>query len=469
MRVDASELLHRVRQSLTPDGRDVRAVVAAVSGGLDSMVLLALLASVCAADRLPLVVCHVDHGLRGAESRRDAAFVAEQARCYGLALELRQVAPADASENAARQARYQALCDVADAWAGDGVCLVVTAHQRDDQVETILAAIVRGTGVHGLTGMPERRPLGRHELVRPLLGATRAQLAQIARGWAIAYVEDSSNRDPRYTRNRVRHELLPLLRARFNPAIDDALLRLCGTARVESQWAEASAQAAYRALFVADAHGVSCDRAAFVAQHEAQMRRVAALALEHVSREASGARSQRRIAAVCRIAGAGHGAADVGGGVRVWATRGQLRIALVSAAPEADVAPSVPVALGSVLRTALGTITVRAGSLEECGTDRSRAAFALHALPMLRLRTWRRGERVRPLGMSGSRLVSDILAEAGVPRDWRALYPVLAQDGEAVWIPGLCRSRVSLVESQGGACALFIYNREQGNVHASRP
>ncbi|MGH2462033.1 MAG: tRNA lysidine(34) synthetase TilS [Candidatus Limnocylindria bacterium] len=195
-----------------------------MSGGPDSMALLHSASWLAPERRWQLVVAHLDHGLR-ADSAEDAQFVTDAADALSLPWRLRRtdVAALAATEGtgieeAGRAARYAFLEEVADS-LGPGA-LVVTAHTADDQAETVLLNLARGSGQHGLRGMPARR--GR--VVRPLLHARRAALRDALDGAGIAYRLDPSNADSARSRAWVRAELLPVLE-RLNPASVEALLR----------------------------------------------------------------------------------------------------------------------------------------------------------------------------------------------------------------------------------------------------
>ncbi|QEG28829.1 tRNA(Ile)-lysidine synthase [Gemmata obscuriglobus] len=205
--------------------------IVGVSGGADSVALLRALRS---AD-VTLVVAHVNHRLRGAESDGDEAFVREL--CAGLGLECRvlsadvaALAAGDNLESTARRVRYEFFARVAGAV---GAGWVATAHTADDQAETVLHRLIRGTGIQGLRGIAAERPNdafpgvkdGGRPLVRPLLAVTRADVVTYLNELGQPFRTDSSNADPKFTRNRVRHELLPLLRT-FNPEIVGALAHL---------------------------------------------------------------------------------------------------------------------------------------------------------------------------------------------------------------------------------------------------
>jgi len=205
-------------------------VLLAVSGGPDSVALLRAMTALKGGGRGRVLAAHVNHQLRGEDSEADEAFVVKLCRGLGLPCEVERAragrSAADSSnglEAAARSVRYellgQAACRV-------GARYVVTAHTADDQAETILHRILRGTGIAGLSGIARARPLGPATLIRPLLGFRRDRLLGYLEDLGQPYRVDASNVDTRFTRNRIRHELLPVLEADFNAGVVDALLRL---------------------------------------------------------------------------------------------------------------------------------------------------------------------------------------------------------------------------------------------------
>jgi len=205
-------------------------VLAAVSGGADSVALLRGLAALKRGGEGRLVVAHLNHRFRGEESDADEQFVCRLADDLGLACECGRLEPreietgSEGLEEAARSKRYQFLIDAAEKI---GARYVVCAHTADDQIETILHRIVRGTGIAGLAGMPRCRRLSQAvTLIRPLLDVRRAELVDYLASLGQPYRQDSTNSDRQFTRNRIRHELLPHLAEHYNPAVRDALLRL---------------------------------------------------------------------------------------------------------------------------------------------------------------------------------------------------------------------------------------------------
>ena len=211
-------------------------VLVAVSGGVDSVGLLRGMTAVKPAGPGSLYAAHFHHGLRNEDADRDQAFV--QQLCVELGVPCRigradvgRQAKSDRNglEAAARDARYRFLQQTAEQV---GARYVATAHTADDQVETILHHVLRGSGLAGLAGMPRARPLGEAvTLIRPLLAFRRTELVAYLRSLGQSYRQDATNLDTRFTRNRIRHQLLPVLAEQYNPAIVEALLRLGCLAR----------------------------------------------------------------------------------------------------------------------------------------------------------------------------------------------------------------------------------------------
>jgi tRNA(Ile)-lysidine synthase len=317
-----TDLLDHVARALA--GLPAGPGVVAVSGGPDSV---ALLRALLALRRAPLVLAHLNHQLRGADSDADEAFVAAlharlaaegaalALRCLRIDVAARARTERDNLESAARRARYGWLAELArEAGAG----WVATGHTADDQAETVLHRLLRGTGLKGLCGIPARRALAPGvELVRPLLRVTRAQVLTFLEALGQDFRQDASNADPRFTRNRIRHELLPHLAERYNPGIALALCRLAEQA-AEVQGRE---EVAARAL-LADAElprageTVVLDRALLTAAPRNLVRETFRLLWQREGWPAAkaGFDSWERAAAV---AAGEEVAADLPGGVRV--------------------------------------------------------------------------------------------------------------------------------------------------------
>ncbi len=214
----------------TDSWRDVTVVVA-VSGGADSVALLCALAELKAADagRGQMIAAHFNHRLRPAAAD-DARFVSDLAKKLKVPCEVGQaeeplVADGGAGwEATARAARYEFLLQAAQRV---GARYIATAHTADDQAETILHRVIRGTGLAGLAGIPRTRALSEAvTLIRPILEFSRAEVVEYLAARQQTFCQDETNADVSYTRNRIRHALLPQLAAQYNPQVREALLRL---------------------------------------------------------------------------------------------------------------------------------------------------------------------------------------------------------------------------------------------------
>ena len=249
----ARRLVDRVRRCVRSLEECGRGVVAAVSGGPDSVALLhALIAARNPAAPFALTVTHLNHQLRGAEGDADEAFTADLCArltaagvpALGLRVGRIDVAAEARAEGAnleatARRARYRWLAEVA---RESGACWVATGHTADDQAETVLHRLLRGAGLQGVRGIAARRELAPGVgVVRPLLRTTRAEVLAYLAGLQQPFRTDSTNSDPSYMRNRIRSELLPLLATRFNPAVASVLARLADQAGEAHRDEEAAA------------------------------------------------------------------------------------------------------------------------------------------------------------------------------------------------------------------------------------
>ncbi len=271
-------------QTLFAGLQEARGIIAAVSGGPDSTCLMYLLAAWReSGERPPIVVATVDHGLRQ-ESAREARQVGRWAKALGLrhkTLIWRGDKPETGVQEAAREARYRLLEDLARTVKASHV---VTAHTLDDQAETVVMRLVRGTGIGGLAGMRPALLRGEITLARPLLGVAKARLLATcaAAGWP--YIEDPSNADPRFTRVRLRDQLMPLLAREGLTA--DRLASLAERARRDADAPEARALSVLAAVRLDDQgeaeKGLSLDAERLSAEPDAIFLRVVARSLADV-------------------------------------------------------------------------------------------------------------------------------------------------------------------------------------------
>ncbi len=400
-------------------------VLVAVSGGLDSVVLLDLLRQVADRTRLELIVAHADHGITPA-SGEVAGRVEALALEFGLPVMVgRLVLGPDASETRARTARLRWLEQTRKHLAARYILL---AHHAEDQAETVLMRLLRGSGPAGLAGMVARRG----PLVRPLLPFNRSTLLRYAHAQGLSWWEDPANRDSRHLRSWLRHEVFPLLLER----LPDVTRRLRDAGR-HAQADRSAWSAALLSWPGLDYHpekrgGSVAWRALSALPQPAG----AALALALLRRAGAPASPTRVKGALQTLAALESGAtADVGRGWRLELAFERLRVL----PPGGAVPEPVPLA-GRQGETAWGAWRVR-WTPEAAPPTQPRDGPTAWFIPgTLTLRPWKEGDRVAPLGGRGRRLAVRCFQDARVPSSERRHWPILEGDGELAWIPGVCRS-----------------------------
>jgi tRNA(Ile)-lysidine synthase len=416
-------------------------VLAMVSGGADSVALLRWLAG-GGAGGSPVSVLHVDHMLRGDASDGDAAFVS--ALCEELAVPCRVVRydvaayaeDADLNlEDAGRRIRYRfadeqldARCLAADVDPARG--RIATAHTLDDRAETLVMRLAQGTGVSGLVSPPYLR--GR--VVRPLLDCTRADIVGYLEGLGQPWREDATNLDTARLRARVRADVIPLLR-KLNPRFDAALARTFTVLGEEDELLDGLAAAAE------SVHVVFRDGRLRVAAGAADLarpllRRVLRRALFAHFPEASRLEFEH-LEAVCDGVGRGGFSRDLPERLRAFDEYGTLVISREArtVAPPAPALLSVP---GMLEFGDAGRLTAEPAGPDVIDPDPASALIDASAVREgLVVDSVRPGDRMRPLGMEGSRKLQDMLTDAKVPARQRPLVPVVRDGERIVWLAGV--------------------------------
>lgn len=463
---DVARRLIDARGLLPPGAR----VLVGVSGGADSVALLSVLGDLAAEPGrgYRLTVGHLDHALR-ADSADDAAFVRELAESRGLPSVVERAdvaAQADrtgrGTEDAARMARYGFLAHAAER---HGCSHVAVGHHADDNVETILYRLCRGTHLRGLAGIPASRKLSECDatLVRPLLEARREEIEAYCRRRGLAWRTDPTNRHTGYRRNFIRNELLPLLRERLNARVDDALLRLAAGAAEVEQWAEAGAAAALdRAVESAGPSRIVLCRDGLRPLSPVVLRYVLRLASERagVPLRMLGAARLEEMAEV--VADDGPAAAALPGGFE--ARRDGERVVIAPASGPAG----VDAGLAATPLATPGVNVLGDGRRIECRVEpldrrefeafaRARAtgkrpdeawldADALRGRLVARGR--REGDAFVPLGAPGRQTVSDFLTNVKAPADERERIACVCDDLGIVWLaPRRIDDRVKVTDA----------------------
>ncbi len=413
-------------------------IAVAVSGGADSVALLRRLLQEREALGLVLSVAHVHHGIRGADAEEDAAFVASLAAAHGLPLHLHRTdAPAAAAalhetlEEAARNLRYAFFRDLITGGSTDAVA---TAHTLDDQAETVLHKLLRGAWTEGLSGIHPVLPSEPGSILRPFLENSRATIE----GWLLEiqqpWREDASNQDMAHTRNRIRRELLPLLR-NFNPQVAPQLARLATISADEEAYWQAELTRLLPSLLLpgrptrgggrsASTHPeeetVAIELVRLRELHPAVARRVVRAAARRLGARLSFEQTEQLLA----LGESRPGKFELPGGITVERSLREIRLTRRSAPPSPGPAYAFPIP-GEIRAPEYGLCLH--GQRTQ---DGSAGAAAV-------LRPWKAGDRVSIAHSRGPKKVAEILDRLHVVGAARKNWPVVDWEGRIVWMQGV--------------------------------
>lgn len=467
---EAQPLIVAVDGFLRRHGIRDRKIVVAVSGGADSVALLHALHSLREAHALDLHVAHLDHGLRGDAGEKDARFVGGLASSLSLPFttEPRDVAQYRKThklslEDAARRVRHRFLEDVADAVGAQHIAL---GHTADDQAETVLLQLVRGTGLAGLRGMRPRR----ERIIRPLLEAGRPEIESYLEELGASFVVDETNLDLAFARNRMRHEILPLLREHFNPRVVEAVARTAGLVDDVDHWVDSTVEKILAdSTLQRDGEGLRLRVTALTRIPQFLRLTVVLRAVEEVFGEPSGLESKHLLAVdqLLRPSTA-RGEVTLPNGIRACRRGDDLELTRKKGDRGQDWEMEIEVpgslhAPGSGIEILFETAERRPLEGGTPFTPPYEAYLDLDALrPPLILRNRRDGDRFHPLGAPGSRKLKDFFIDEKVPRESRDGVPLLVDQegiicvlgfiiGQRVRITDETRRHLHIVMSRTGA------------------
>jgi len=412
-----------------------------VSGGADSMALLHCLCHWPDSD-LRLTVVHIHHGLRGDTADQDAFFVQNYCNEHGIPCFLRYVDAAAVAlerhisvETAGRQLRYdlfeQIRCQV-------GADYIVTAHNADDQTETVLMRLLRGCGIDGLVGIPAKRGLIR----RPLLCCTRAEIEAYCGEYDIPYVQDETNTDMQYTRNRVRHLVLPILRD-INPSVDAALRRLSCHAAEDAAYLRQNAVEALQKAKQCDAWIASV----FLSQPQSIRRRMISILLSETSVPSI---EEAHIIAVDHLLERGVGETCLPGGIILSVSQGKLRFHREDIYE--DVVKKIMVdTLPFVAHFADSKFTISVQKVEDNQNVHKLFFNTMIDYDKMQgelcVRSRRGGDYLHPAGRNIGKSLKKLMNEWQIPAVDRDHIPVLCDELGVVLVPGYaCDERVKPTE-----------------------
>jgi tRNA(Ile)-lysidine synthase len=449
----------RTRALLRPGER----VLIGISGGADSTALALLLSPL----RLPegflglgLHLAHFNHQLRTeSEAEADIRFVRTLAERLNVPIshgkgDVRSFARRRhlSIEDAARRLRYRFLAEEADA---AGATAVAVGHTANDQAETVLMHIIRGAGLRGLRGMLPRSPwpFGKGpDLVRPLLNIRRTDTEFYCREMGVEPRDDPTNQSVARTRNRIRHVILPAMRE-INPLIDEALVRLSRSVESDVDYLEREAEGVWNSLAVEKDDAIQFGLAPFRDLDPALTSRL----LARAATAAGGDAATPSLEQLNRVFGLLHSPRErwslsFPGGVVVSARAPVLRVARRGKAAE-----QITSALASAVLEVPGNIEwdgwmitarrERRGGSQDRPYELSLSTRAIEGMLVVRSRT--KGDRMRPMGLGGTKKVQDILVDRKVPADERDHVPLVCDDAGILWIPGHCVDERTAAQPRG--------------------
>lgn len=414
------------------------------------MGLLHILHALAGELRIHITVGHLNHGIRGTTARTDESFVKRLARRLGFRcicghsdVPRRARLAGISLEMAAREARYKFLSRTAKRIGAD---IVATAHTADDQAETVLLKLARGAGPGGLAGVRYRIEMLGTVVVRPLLDTRRAELRSYLESGKMVWREDESNQDPAFVRNRVRREVLPFLEKKLNPRIVSAFVKTANVIREEDTWLDGVARQLLEECGVPqEKHAISVD---LLRTHGvAPRRRVIRLWLAEAGMSPDGIDFSvvERVDALLRSTTRTTGSVQIPGSLRAVRQYDVLTLEPEGKKKEPGFRRSRVKIPGETIVAEAGlriVATFEPGIIRERpagpGSLPSRASVSLAAVGRkgVFVRSWRKGDRIRPLGLKGSRKIQDILVDAKVPSGQRGSVPLFECGGEIIWLPG---------------------------------
>ncbi len=424
--------------------KDDRLIVG-VSAGVDSMVLLHLLNAYREAFNLSLIVAHVNHGLRPEESEKEAELVQKESERLGLSFEYGQFNVKEfqklggiSPQDAARRIRFHFFYDLLQKHHAQKIVL---GHNADDQVETVLLRLMRGSGLKGLKGM---LPAREGKVVRPLLEVWREEIESFAIEKKIPFLLDSSNLRDDYLRNRIRHALIPLMEREYQPNFKEILLKTSNILREENDYLERGAEEAYRKIVQEEKDTLSFKFSEYQSLHQAIRWRVVRKMLEFIDARGMVV-EEGEWSEVHKIYEKLHRPSpsflfELPHGARV-----EKRYDVVSLG-KGEVKPFPPFEfeLNSPGRTFVEEIGKEVG-IEETNRNQFRdydgsphtALMDYECLQFpLKMRNFRPGDRFHPLGAKGTQKVKEFFIDHKIPRFERPKIPLLISGERIAWIVG---------------------------------
>lgn len=425
-------------------------IVVAVSGGADSMVLLDVLEQLLG-NRL--IVAHLNHKFRGKAAVSDADFVRMECDKRSIDCVVREIdVPAEmermgtGAQDTARSVRYQFLYQVACEY---GAGAVAFGHNADDQAETVLMRIIRGTGMYGLSGIPYKRDNAGVMLIRPLLDVTRQDIEQYAKEQDLTYISDQSNFSIKYFRNLTRLEILPYLE-QYNPRLSYSLRQLAGIARDENDYLDNVARLYIKESVKRDKDQLAFDVRGFNKLEVAIQRRVIhQLLKEYRMRQET---TYRNIEDIIQLAANPHPSKSLDlVGIKVYRQYDNLIFKRISKNKKHSYSYLLEIPSEKYIEELGKTVKIMIDYKKQNSVGESNLkeieVFDRAKLntDYLLVRSRKDGDRIDLIGLGGSTKLKDLFINLKIPQSRRMIQPIVATNEKILWLPGLRRSQHALV------------------------
>ncbi|MEE4253278.1 MAG: tRNA lysidine(34) synthetase TilS [Desulfuromusa sp.] len=439
--------IHLAQSIIDPFPADAQQLLVGVSGGVDSVVLLHTLKDVSERLNVSLHVAHLDHQIRS-ESSNDAAFVRDlcgqwDIPCYAESYDVAELAERGklSIEMAGRQARREFFQRIAEMIEADAIVL---AHHLDDQLETFLIRLLRGSGQSGLAAMRIHTGIW----WRPLLGCSRGQILEYAQKYELRWVEDQSNNNPVFLRNQLRHQLIPQL-LEINSNIAQKVAGLTQQIQVEEDYWQELITQQFNDLVISCNDGLRLRRGDLLVMHPAlrmrmlrealrrlrgDLQRIEAVHLHSIEMLLTGQRSQAQL--------------DLPG---CWVARRYETLWLRDVAPKLPERFDLSLPLPGELELPDGRILRSSIQDEQEGESTNVAEYSLALLPhSLRVRSWQAGDRFEPLGMTGRKRLKNYFSDCQIELEARLKTPLLVSGETILWVIGMRRSNYAVAGKDKG-------------------
>lgn len=422
-----------------------RLLIIGVSGGPDSVCLLHAAHAIAKDTNMRLHIAHLNHGLRGADSRKDASYVESLALKLNAPSTIRladtlayKKAHRLTTEQAARELRHRFFYALAKELEADAV---VVAHTADDQAETVLMHMIRGAGLKGLGGMSSVSTWRPNEksspitILRPLLEVSRTDTHAYCKQLKLEPRTDKSNLSTEFWRNRIRMTLMPELK-KHNPEITGSILRLAAVARESDHFIDIAAQNVLHSISAPTENGISLRADHFRQSHRAVQSAAIRQALKSIRGTLDDIEQKHVDAAIEILHSKAGSQADLGGGIK--AVRLYEELWLGSGEPPSpwpEVKKAYAIKAPGITKAGPWVVNVKPGRSDR--SDPLSVNLDKNSISgKLTLRAWQAGDEIVPLGMKGHKKLQDIFVDEKVPRHWRKNIPVLCDENKILWVAG---------------------------------